>query len=196
MKTRSIFAAWIIIVAPFLIGGILVLTGGMRAVPGEMSSVQNTLPGNRGIEHKGIGVDWIFCPDWKFKPLLLPAEEYLVFVFHYTNRNDYPVRLMPSYTLSAPPHRPISANEEISMYIEDRLEDELKFEDQTCITFDLAPNASEDYIVSFEKPSSLAEFAVEVELFRDVTLRLGFKKENGLWRNFRKELMDKYQGRG
>jgi len=158
--------------------------------------VSDTRKDNKGINYKGVKIDWIFCPDWEYKPLLFPAEEYLVFMFHYGNDNEYSIQLMPSYTFVSSDNRRYPANEEISMYIEDELEDKLKVEDETPITFELPPDITKHYIVTFEKPRSLDRFYVDVDIFRDVTARIYYKKEDGFWSNYKNELVNKYKGRG
>jgi len=105
--------------------------------------------------------------------------------------------LMPSYTfVSHAANRRYSANEEISMYIEDGLEKKLKVNDETPITFKITPNITKHYIVTFEKPHSLDKFYIDVDVFRDVTLRIHYKKENNLWESYKNELVKKYKGRG
>jgi len=158
--------------------------------------VSDTRKDNKGINYKGVKIDWTFCPDWEYKPLLFPAEEYLVFMFHYGNDNEYSIQLMPSYTLVSSANRRYPANEEISMYIEDELEDELKAEDETPITFKLSPDITKHYIVTFEKPRLLDRFYVDVDIFRDVTARIYYKKENEFWNNYKNELVNEYKGRG
>jgi len=196
MKARSIIIALAIILIPFIIGILLFLVRSSGRIPVKAHIITDTRKNNKGMTYKGIKVDWTFCPDWEYKPLFFPAEEYLVFMFHYTNSNDYNVSVMPSYTFSSPPNRRYSANEEISMYIEDGVENKLKAKDQTSITFKISPNATKHYIVTFEKPHLLDNFCVDVDVFRDVTLRLRYKKEDGRWSNYSNELVRKYKGRG
>jgi len=196
MKTRSIIIALAIVLIPFIIGTSLFLLKSSGAIREKANFISDTRKNNKGITYKGIKVDWTFCPDWEYKPLFFPAEEYLVFMFHYMNNNDYNVSVMPSYTFSSPPNRRYSANEEISMYIENEVENKFKAEDQTPITFKIPPNVTKHYIVTFEKPHSLDNFYVDVDVFRDVTLRLHYKKEDGEWSNYSNELVGKYKGRG
>jgi len=179
-----------------VIGIRLFIANGRGAINGKANFIADTRENNKGIDYKGIKVDWTFCPGWKYKPLLFPAEEYLVFVFHYRNDNEYAVQLMPSYTFVSPPHRRYSANEEISMYIEDRLENKLQLADQTPITFKLPPDITKHYIVTFEKPYSLNNFNIDLDVFRDVILRLHYKKDNDAWNNYKNELIKQYKGRG
>lgn len=117
-------------------------------------------------------------------------------MFHYTNNNQHDVQLMPSYTLVSPGNRDYSANEEILMYIEDRLEDELKVNDETPITYKISSDVTKHYIVTFEKPQALDRFYVDVDAFRDVTLRIHYEKEDRAWVNYKNELIKKYKGRG
>lgn len=196
MKVRSIIIALAIVLTPFIIGIPLFLVRSSGGISVKAHIVTDTRKNNKGMTYKGIKVDWTFCPDWEYKPLFFPAEEYLVFMFHYTNNNDYNTSVMPSYTFSSPPNRRYSANEEISMYIEDGVENKFKAEDQTPITFEISPNATKHYIVTFEKPHSLDNFCVDVDVFRDITLRLHYKKEDGEWSNYSNELVRKYKGRG
>jgi len=196
MKAHSIIIAIAIVLIPFIIGIPLFLVRGSGGIPVKAHTITDTRKNNNGMTYKGIKVDWTFCPDWEYKPLFSPSEEYLVFMFHYTNNNDYNTSVMPSYIFSSPPNRRYSANEEISMYIENGVENKFKAEDQTPITFEISPNATKHYIVTFEKPHSLYNFCVDVDVFRDVTLRLHYKKEDGEWSNYSNELVKKYKGRG
>jgi len=196
VKTHSIIIALAIVLIPFIIGIPLFLVKSGGAIHKEANFISDTRQNNKGITYKGIKVDWTFCPDWEYKPLFFPAEEYLVFMFHYRNDNEYNVQLMPSYTFASPPNRRYSANEEISMYIENDLEKSLGADEQTPITFNIPSNTSKHYIVTFEKPEGLDNFYVDVDVFKDVTSRLYYKKENGVWLNFKNELVRKYKGRG
>ena len=196
MKLRSTIIALVIVLTPFVIGAFLFTVKGSGAINEKVRFTTDTRENNKGVIYKGIKTDWTFCPDWEYKPLFSPPEEYLVFVFHYTNNNDHSVSVMPSYTFFSPPNKRYSANEEISMYIEDKLEDRLKIEDQTPIAFEISPNTAKNYIVTFEKPKELKRFYVDVDAFRDVTLRIHYEKENGVWINRENELIGKYKGRG
>ncbi len=196
MKVRSIIIALVIVLAPFIIGISLFLVKGSEAIHAKAHFMTDTRENNKGITHKGIKADWAFCPDYEYKPLFFHAEKYLVFMFHYRNDNEYSVQLMPSYTFASPGNRRYSANEEIAMYIEDELEEKLKANDETPITFKVAPNATKHYIVTFEKPKDLKQFYIDVDVFRDVTLRIRYKKENSTWENYKNELIKKYKGRG
>lgn len=196
MKLRSIIIALVIVLIPFIIGIPLFLLRSSGRIPVKAHLVTDTRKNNEGIAYKGIKVNWTFYPDWEYKPLFFTAEEYLVFMFHYRNDNEYNIQVMPSYTLSSPHNMRYSANEEIAMYIEDGLENKLKVEDQTPITFEIPPNATKHYIVTFEKPQLLDNFCVDVDVFRDATLRLHYIKEDEEWSNYSNELVRKYNGRG
>jgi hypothetical protein len=196
MKTRFFVVFLIIITIPFIIGIPFFVVKKAAASRQTVHFVTDTRESGDGKTYKGITIDWTFCPDWKYKPLLFPSEEYLVFMFHYTNNSEYTVQVMPSYTLVSPQNRRYSANEEIAMYIEDELENKLNAEDQTPITFEIPPNVTKRYIVAFEKPHLLNHFYVDVDVFRDVTLRLYYNKENEEWSNDSNELVRKYKGRG
>lgn len=141
-------------------------------------------------------MDWAFCPDWHYKPLFFPSKEYLVFVFHYKNSNEYDIELMPSYTFTSPPNRRYSANEEISMYIEDEVEDELGLTDETSMSYKVSPGITKHYIVTFEKPEVLNHFYINVDVFRDNTLCIYYERKDGIWVNTENELIKKYKGRG
>ena len=196
MKFRSFSIALVIILAPFIIGLTLFIVKGSEATHGKTHFITDTRENNKGMTYKGIKVDWTFCPDWEYKPLFLPSDEYLVFMFHYTNNEDYNASVMPSCSFASLGHRRYSANEEISMYIEDGVENEFKAEDETPITFEISSNATKHYIVTFEKSRSLDNFYVDVDVFRDAALRIHYKKEDGKWVNHENELIEKYQGRG
>jgi len=196
MKTRSIIIALIIILTPFIIGIVLFMARESGAAHQKIHFVTDTRKNGKGVTYKGIKVDWSFCSNWQYKPLFVPAEEYLVFMFHYTNNNQHDVQLMPSYTLVSPGNRDYSANEEIAMYIEDRLEDKLKVNDETSITYKISPDITKHYIVTFEKPQALDRFYVDVDVFRDTTLRIHYEKKGETWVNYENELIQKYKGRG
>ena len=196
MKTRSIIIALMIILIPFIIGAVLFMTRESGATHQKIRFTTDTRESGNGVTYKGIKIDWSFCSNWQYKPLLFPAEEYLIFMFHYTNNNRRDVQLMPSYTFASPGNRDYSANEEISMYIEDRLEDELKINDETPITYKISPDITKHYIVTFEKPQHLDSFYVDVDTFRDTTLRIHYEKKGETWVNTKNELIKKYKGRG
>lgn len=196
MKTRSIIIALAIVLVPFIIGVPLYFVKSSAAMHVTAHCLTDTRDSNKGITYKGIKVDWIFCPDWEYKSLLFPAEEYLVFMFHYTNNSEHDVQLMPSYTFASPGNRRYSANEEIAMYIEDEAENTFKAEDQTAMTFKIRPSTTKHDLVTFEKPGSFDHFYVDVDVFRDVTLRLHYKNEDGRWINHSNELVNEYKGRG
>ena len=196
MRVRSLIIALVIVLSPFIVGVVLFLTRSSGRIPVKAHLVTDTRENNKGISYKGIKIDWTFYPDWEYKPLFVSSDKYLVFMFHYTNNTDYDVVLMPSYTFSAPDSRRYSANEEIAMYIEDGLENRLKANDETPITFKVKPKATKHYIVTFERPKRLEQFSVDVDVFRDVTLRIFYKKENGIWVNCKNALIKKYKGRG
>ena len=196
MKARSIITALIIILIPFILGLALLLTQESQAAHQEINIITDTRKSNKGITHKKIKIDWTFCPDLVFKPLLAHPDEYIVIMFHYANKDEHGVYLMPSYTFVSPGNRRYSANEEISMYIEDNVENKLKVKDQTPISFELPPDATRHYLVTFEKPRSMDNFFVDVDVFRDATLRIYYKKEGVAWVNYKSELINKYKGRG
>ncbi|MEA3490254.1 MAG: hypothetical protein U9R44_07985 [Candidatus Omnitrophota bacterium] len=196
MKVRSLIIALVIVLTPFIIGIPLFLARSSGRIPARAHLSTDTRKTDNGMTYKGIKIDWTFYPDWEHKPLFFHAEEYLVFMFYYTNNNDYNVSVMPSYAFVSPPSRRYSANEEVSMYIEDGVEKKLKVEDQTPITFEISPNATKHYIVTFEKPHSLGNFYIDVDVFRDVSLRIHYRKRDDKWENYKNEWLDKYVGRG
>lgn len=196
MKPRSLVVFLIIILTPFVIGASLFTLERIRASHQKIVFVSDTRGNDSGTTYKGIKIDWTFCPDWEYKPLLAPVREYLVFMFHYTNGNKNHVQLMPSYTLVSPGERNYAANEEISMFIEDKLEDELKVNSETPITYAIAPGSVKHYITAFEKPSSVDNFYVDLDVFRDVVLRIHYAKRDNSWVNFKNEWVNKYKGRG
>ncbi len=196
MKLRSLIIALIIVLTPFVIGIAMFLSRGSGRIPVKAHLVTDTRKNDAGVSYKGIKIDWTFYPDWEYKPLFAPAKKYLVFMFHYTNNTKYGVVLMPSYTFAAPNSRRYSANEEIAMYIEDGLEKRLKANDETPITFNVPAGSTKHYIVTFERPLGMNQFYVDVDAFRDLTLRIKYRKENGSWRNYKNELVKKYKGRG
>jgi len=196
MKIRSLIVALVIILIPFIIGISLFLVRSSGKIPVEAHLSTDTRKNDAGITYRGIKIDWTFYSDWKYKPLFLYAEKYLVFMFHYTNNTGYDAQLMPSYTFVSPGNRRYSANEEIAMYIEDRLEDKLKANDEVSITYKISPDVTKHYIVTFEKPQALDHFYVDVDVFRGVTLRVHYEKKGETWVNYENELIEKYKGRG
>ena len=196
MKIRSIIIALTIVLIPFILGLILFIARPHSAVHGKKNFISDTREENKGIDYKGIRVDWVFCPDWQYKPLFFPFKQYLVFVFHYKNNNEYDIELMPSYTFASPPNRRYSANEEISMYIEDEVEDELGITDETAMSYSISSGGTKHYIVTFEKPEVLNHFYIDVDVFRDNTVRIYYQKKDGTWVNTENKLIKKYKGRG
>jgi len=196
MKYRSLIIALAIVLTPFVIGITLFSARSSGRIPVKAHLSTDTRENNGGITYKGIKVDWTFYPDWEYKPLFWRAEKYLVFVFHYTNTNAHDIVLMPSYVFVSPGNRRYSANEEISMYIEDDIERTLNVADQTPITFKLSPNAPKHYIVTFEKPHKLKQFYVDVDIWKDASLRIYYRKKDDKWENYKIKRVNKYVGRG
>ena len=195
MKIRSITIALTIVLIPFILGAILFNVKSHNTILGKGNFISDTRYENKGINYKEISIDWAFCPDWQYKPLFLPSKEYLVFAFHYKNNSGYDIELAPSYAFVSPPNRRYSANEEIAMYIEDDVEDELGVTDETSMSYNISPGAIKHYIVAFEKPKDLNHFYVDIDIFRDNTLRLYYDKKEGVWMNSKNELINKYKGR-
>ncbi|MBN1521752.1 MAG: hypothetical protein JW928_04395 [Candidatus Aureabacteria bacterium] len=196
MKFRSITVALTITLIPFIIGVALFLKKGDQELPRKTRFMTDTGENNKGAVYKGIKIDWAFCPSWEYQPLFFRSEEYFVFVFHYTNSNNEDVYLMPSYSFASSGNRRYSANEEIAMYIEDGIENQLKIQDQTPMNFKISPNSVKHYLVAFEKPPAITAFTVDVDIFRDVTLRLYYKKEGQIWVHDKNEFVNNYNGRG
>jgi len=196
MKIRSIIIALVIVLIPFVLGIFLFIARPNAWIQEKKHFISDTSKDSKGVNYKGIKIDWAFCPNWEYKPLFFPSQEYLVFVFHYKNNNEYDVELVPSYTFASPPDSRYSANEEISMYIENEVENELKITDETPMTYKISPNVIKHYIVTFEKPQVLNHFYIDVDIFRDNTLRIYYEKKDGIWVNSENELIKKYKGRG
>lgn len=196
MKTKFIIVATLFILTPFVLGLALLKLENGATTDKRTRFIEDTRANNTGIVHERVKVDWSFCPDWNYKPLFMHEKEYLVFVFHYQNMGDRMMHLMPSYACYSPQSRSYSANEEISMYIEDKVEDELKIKDETPIAYGVYPDSVKHDIVTFEKSRSLEEFYVDVDLFRDAVLRLYYRKEGGVWKNHANKMESIYKGRG
>jgi len=196
MKIRSITIASTIVLIPFVLGAILFNPRLRNRFREKDNFVSDTRYDNKGMNYKGVSIDWAFCPDWQYKPLFFSSKEYLVFVFHYGNNNEYSIDLMPSYTFVSPPNRRYSANEEISMYIEDGVENELGLVDESSMSYKIPSGAAKHYIVTFEKPEGLSRFYVDADIFRDFTLRIHYAKKADSWVNVKSEWVEKYKGRG
>ena len=196
MKNRSIIIALAIVLTPFVLGMFLFIAQANPTIPGEKHFISDIGANNKAVNYKGIGIDWAFCPDWKYKPLLFHAQEYFVFVFQFRNNNKYAAQLMPSYYFASPPGKIYSANEEISMYIENNVERELKLNDETPITYKISPNSAKNHIVTFETAENSDQFYVDVDIFRDAILRIHYEKTDGSWVNHKNEFINKYKGRG
>ncbi|MBN1365253.1 MAG: hypothetical protein JW976_10655 [Syntrophaceae bacterium] len=195
MKIRSVIVALTITLIPFILGIALFITN-REGISAKTHFMTNTEENNEGAIYKNIKIDWDFCPGWEYQPLFFHAEEYFVFVFHYTNNNDEDVFLMPSYLFSFSGSRRYSANEEIAMYIEDEIENQLRIEAQTPMSFRMSPHNTKHYLVTFEKPPAIKAFIVDVDIFRDVTLRIYYKKEGQTWIHYKNEFVKSYRGRG
>ncbi len=64
------------------------------------------------------------------------------------------------------------------------------------MSYNISPGAIKHYIVTFEKPEDLNHFYIDVDIFRDNTIRIYYKKKDGMWVNSENELIKKYKGRG
>ena len=196
MKIHSIFISLVIVLSPFIVGVALFSVRASGRIPVKAHLSGDAATQSESLTHEELELNWSFYPGWEYKPLLTHAEEYLVFVFHYMNHSDYPVYLMPTYTLTSPPNRRYAANEEIAMYIEDAVENQLKLKDETPVNFEVPAHGTRHYIVTFEKPRPLSKFDVYVDVFRDVTWCLRYEKQNGTWVNWTNTVVRKYKGRG
>ena len=196
MKVRSLIIALVIVLTPFIIGMSLFLTRSSGRIPVKAHISTDTRIKDEGKSYKGIKVDWTFFPDWEYKPLFFRSEEYLVFMFHYSNENNQVVQIMPSYTFVSTDNKQYPANEEIAMYIEDGIEKKLKVNDQTPFSFKLSRGATKHYIATFEKPHKLKQFYLDVDIWKDVSLRIYYRKSDDKWENYKNEFVNKYTGRG
>jgi len=123
------------VLIPFLLGIVLFTTTPNRhfrtsAVLGSDTKDQKA---ELSLSLNELELEWTFFADWQYKPLLFPADDYLVFVFHYTNHSDFPMYVTPTYTLECKPGIRYAANEEIAAYVEDAVETELGVTDETPI---------------------------------------------------------------
>jgi hypothetical protein len=197
----SMLAALAIVFFPWLMGLSLFSLQNNNVPPmtGPATDTRNT-PGPHPA-YKGVQVDWTFYPDWDFKPVLAGPAGYLVFMFHYTNTGRDAVWLMPSCTFVAPGKPRQAPNEEMAMYIEDRLEDRVRAKDQTPITFRIPPGQQRHYTVVFEKSPRLARFYVEVDAWQRHCLRIHYHRTadgsgNPVWISDHNEWVETYTGRG
>ena len=70
MKTRSVIIALTIVLIPFILGAIL-FNAKLRSIVREKGNfISDTRKENTGMNYKEISIDWTFCPDWQYKPLL------------------------------------------------------------------------------------------------------------------------------
>lgn len=195
MKKFFRFISMVIVLTPFLIGTALLMKIDSRA-PGGGRFVADTRQDGSGMIYKGVDIDWTFCPEWRYKPLWAPARPYAVFMFRFRNESGWDIQLMPSYTFVSSRHRRYSANEEIAMYIEDEVEAGLGMDDETAITFEVPPGEAKYYLAVFERPALMKDIYLDVDLFRDVVLRIHYKYDHGRWINNRNEWVHNYKGRG
>jgi len=196
MKVRSIVITLLIVLAPFVVGTSLFLTRTTGACAARAQVVTDTRGNNPALTYRGITINWSCLPEYTFKSVLFGEDEYVVFVFHYTNESNQHLQVMPTYTVTYGRNKRYAANEEIAMYIEDGVEKKLTFKDQTPITFKIAPGTTKHYIVTFEKPRECKKFYVDIDMYEDMSLRIHYRKEDTTWTNYQNEWIHKYNGRG
>lgn len=197
MRTRSLILSLTIILAPFAIAvGLAVLDH--NPASGQTGCFNDGRVEGRAQEIicDGIRVTWEFCPDWSYKPLFAPSDEYLVFVFHYANMNDDAVYLTPSYRYRWPSGKGSPSNEEIAAYIEDDVEDLFHISEETPMTFKVPIGSVRHDLAVFEKKPSSDAFDVDIDVFDAKTLRLHYEKSGTNWINPVNTLLDNYGGKG
>lgn len=200
-RPAILLPALIIVLLPWALGLSLLELSSNSHPPAAAAATDTRDEPDPRPAYKDVQVDWTFYPDWEFDPLLAGPARYLVFMFHYTNNGRHPIWLMPSYTFVAPDEPRQAANEEVAMYIEDGIEDQVHAEDQTPIAFRIPPGEQRHYTVAFEKPTRLERFYVEVDAWQNRCLRLHYhvaRDESGglVWTHDRSEWVEKYLGRG
>jgi C4-dicarboxylate transporter/malic acid transport protein len=184
------------VLIPFLLGPVLLpIISGRPVFAAAPRGNDAAAPSERCMQN-GVELEWTFFPDWQYKPLLFPADHYLVFVFHYTNDSDFPVYVTPTYTLTCAPRIRHAANEEIAAYIEDAVEDELHLTEETPMTFQVPAHATKHDIATFEKPPAVTAFDVDVEVFDGRSWQLHYEQHGQTWVNSANREVVKYGGRG
>ena len=198
LKAGSVLIGAVTVLIPFLLGIVLFTATPNRhfrasAVLGSDTKDQKA---ELSLSLNELELEWTFFADWQYKPLLFPADDYLVFVFHYTNHSDFPLYVTPTYTLECKPGIRYAANEEIAAYVEDAVETELGVTDETPITFKVPAGGIKHYIAVFEKPSGLTAFDVTVDVFEGHAWRLRYEKQGNAWVNSTNAVITTYRGRG
>jgi hypothetical protein len=195
-----VLGALAIVLLPWVVGLALFGLRDTSGPPIASAATDTRKQINSHLTYQEVQVDWTFCPDWQFKPLLAGPAEYLVFMFHYANTGAYPISLMPTCTFVSPGEPRQAVNEEIAMYIEDAIEDQVHAEDQVPISFRIPAGEQRHYIAVFERPPGLKLFYVEVDAWQGRCLRIHYRRTGGgekpVWVNDHNEWVEKYLGRG
>lgn len=180
-----------IILFPFVAGTAIfqIMPSRHYSVSYDMQSQSND--SKKGIAQYNLELKWTFLPDWQYKPLLVKKDEYMVFIFHYTNHSDFVEHIAPSYSFSTPLGIRRPANEEIAAYIEDSVENETGFISQTPFSFSIPAHTTRHYIATFEKPRELAEFDVLIELSDNQGWLLHYENTGTGWVNPTNSLLRK-----
>jgi C4-dicarboxylate transporter/malic acid transport protein len=171
----------VIIFIPLTSGSILYATASAENVfPSEQ--IRNPIPPPaEGVIFNDLQIQWTFYPALRYKPLLVDASEYLVFVFHFANRSELPMHLTPSYTFTCPPGIRRAANEEIASYIEDAVEKDLGLTTQVPMSFTVPSGEIKHYLAVFECPRSMKHFGVDIKLFQGYGWRLHYENHGQGW---------------
>ncbi len=67
------------------------------------------------------------------------------------------------------------------MYVKDEIKNKLGVTDETSMSDKISLGAKKHYILTLKKPEVLNHFNVDVDIFKDNTLRLYYNGKEGTW---------------
>lgn len=183
-------AGLLIVFLPLISGTSLYATAPSKDVtPSEQ--IRDSLSSSaQDVVFNDLQLQWTLYPAWRYKPLFVDADEYLVFVFHFTNRSGLPMHLTPSYTFSCTSGFRRAANEEIAAYIEDAVEENLGLTTQVPMAFTVPGGETKHYLTVFEKPPTMECFNVDIELLQGYGWRLHYEDRGQGWVNVKNTLLE------
>ncbi|MBN1983048.1 MAG: hypothetical protein JW795_16060 [Chitinivibrionales bacterium] len=180
-----------IILFPFVIGIVMFSTATARNYEMSAKIQKGQCREQEVIIEDDIELKWSFIPDYRYKPLILGENEYMVFMFDYINHSDFTKHITPSYSFISQKGKRSPANEEISAYIEDAIEDKVGYTSQTPMPFAIPAHQERHYIAAFEKTHGLNGFTVNIELFNKLGWSLSYEKSRNEWINTKNTILSK-----